>query len=289
MSWVFIDYNRCNSCGICVQGCPRCFWKDGDEIAVEADENCCALCGHCVSLCPSGAIVHHNMDMNNFIDISKREIIKTDDFIQFIRERRTHRHFTNKKIPRKDLETLIDTVRYAPTGGNAQSVEIILVQDPWRMKRLSDLAVDHIAAVGVEHAEKLEELKAGNKGSQEEMLQIERMIRFRDVLVKARNEGRDPVFYHAPAVAIFHSTVQTITPKDNCVIASTTMGLLARTMGLETTYIALFENASKAYQPIMDELKLPEGNQVFSVLIIGYPKFKFLRTVDRRPVRTRWE
>jgi nitroreductase len=90
-------------------------------------------------------------------------------------------------------------------------------------------------------------------------------------------------------VAIFHSTTRTVTPKDNCVIASTTMGLLARTMGLETTYIALFENAANAYQPIKDDLKLPEGHRVLSVLVIGYPKFKFLRAVDRKPIKTRWE
>jgi nitroreductase len=262
---------------------------NGDEIAVEADEKCCALCGHCVSLCPAGAIVHHKMDMGNFKDVSQREIIKTDDFVQFIRERRTHRHFTKKKIPKKDLEKLIDTVRYSPTGGNDQTVEIILIQTPERRRRLSDLTVDHVAAMGVELAKKLEELKAGNKGTTEEILQIEKMVKFREFLVQAKKTGHDPVFYDAPAVAIFHSTVRTVTPKDNCVIASTTMGLLARTMGLETTYIALFENASKASQPIRDELKLPEDNQVFSVLVIGYPKFKYYRTVDRRPIRTRWE
>ena len=167
MSWVSIDYDKCDRCSICVQGCPRCFRKNGDEIAVEANENCCALCGHCVSLCPAGAIVHHKMDMDNFKDISKREIIKTDEFIQFIRERRTHRHFTNRKIPKKDLEELIDTVRYAPTGGNDQSVEIILVQNPERRKGLSDLTVDYMAAIGAENVKKLERAqgrRSGNSG-----------------------------------------------------------------------------------------------------------------------------
>ena len=289
MNWVSINDDRCNRCGICVEGCPRCFRMNGDEIAVEANENCCSLCGHGVALCPFGAIVHHRMDMDNFKDISKTEIIKTDDFIQFIRERRSHRHFTKDKIPKKDLEKLIDTVRYAPTGHNDQSVEIILMQDPIRIKRLSNLTVDHMTSVGAKSAKKLEGLKVGNKGTPEEILQIEELVRFIEMLVQARNAGYDPIFYDVPAVAIFHSTVQTVTAKDNCVIASTTMGLLARTMGLETTYIALFEHAAKAYPPIRDELRLPEGNQVFSVLVIGYPKFKYFQTVDRRPIRTRWE
>jgi nitroreductase len=229
------------------------------------------------------------MDMNNFTAIRGKEIIGTDDLIQFIRERRTHRHFTSQKIPKKDLDVLIDTARYAPTGGNDQTVEIMLVQDPERRKRVSDLTVDYMATVGADFAKKLQELKAGGKGTPNEIMQTERMVRFPEFLVQARNAGRDPVFYEAPAVAIFHSTVQTVTPKDNCVIASTTVGLLARTMGLETTYIALFENAAKAYPPIMDELNLPKENQVFSVLVIGYPKFKYFHTVDRKPIRTKWE
>jgi nitroreductase/NAD-dependent dihydropyrimidine dehydrogenase PreA subunit len=289
MSWVSINDDMCNHCGICVEGCPRCFRRNGDEIAVEANEKCCALCGHCVALCPSGAIVHHKMDMNNFKNISKSEIIKTDDCIQFIRERRSHRHFTKDKIPKKDLEKLIDTVRYAPTGHNDQSVEIILMQDPVRIKRLSNLTLDHMASVRAKSAKKLEELKSGDKGTSEEIFQLEEMLRFIEMLMQRRSAGYDPIFYEVPAVAIFHSTVQTVTAKDNCVIASTTMGLLARTMGLETTYIALFEHAARAYPPIRDELRLPEGNQVFSVLVIGYPKFKYFRTVDRRPIRTRWE
>jgi nitroreductase len=262
---------------------------NGKEIVVEANENSCALCGHCVGLCPAGAITHNKMDMGNFTAIRGSEIIGIDDFIQFIRERRTHRHFTNKKIPRKDLDVLIDTVRYAPTGGNDQTVEVILVQDPERRKRLSDLAVDHMAVVGADLARQLQELKTAGKRNPEEMLRIEGRARFSEFLVQARKAGRDPVFYEAPAVAIFHSTVQTVTPKDNCVIASTTMGLLARTLGLETTYIALFENAARAYSPIMEELNLPRDNQVFSVLAIGYPRFKYYHTVDRKPIRTRWE
>jgi hypothetical protein len=67
------------------------------------------------------------------------------------------------------------------------------------------------------------------------------------------------------------------------------MGLLARTMGLETTYIALFEFAFKGHKPLRVELGLPEDHQVLSVLVIGYPKIKFVRAADRKPIKTSWE
>jgi nitroreductase/NAD-dependent dihydropyrimidine dehydrogenase PreA subunit len=289
MSWVSIDYDKCTNCGICVLRCERCFTKNKDTVTVQADEDCCNLCGHCVSLCPTGAIVHHQMDMNNFPDIVEPITFKPEEFIGFIRERRSHRHFRRKRISRKVLEQLIDAVRYAPTGGNDQNVEIIVVENPERIRRLSELTVDHFDHVGARYAEQLEGIRKEGDDIPENISVMEKFVRYRERMLLFREKGLDPIFYNAPAVIIFHSTIHTPTAKDNCVIASTTMGLLARTMGLETTYIGLLEIASRSYRPLIDELSLPKGNQVFSVLIAGYPRLRYLRTVDRRPIKTRWE
>jgi nitroreductase/NAD-dependent dihydropyrimidine dehydrogenase PreA subunit len=289
MKQVSIDYETCTKCLLCVQTQARCFSKRGDTVVAEADENTCVLCGHCVGFCPSESITHHTMDMNNFPEVGKRHAIDADDFTQLIRERRSHRAFLNKPVPRKDLERLIDTVRYAPTGHNDQTVEIVLVQNPGRRKVLSNLAVDFMAAAGKGQARKLAELKASGTGTPEAIAQLTGGSEFMGFLAQARDEGRDPLLYEAPIVAIFHSPTKSVTPKDNCVIAATTMGLFARTLGLETTYIALFEAAANAHEPLKKELGLPEGHRVFSVLVMGYPRVKYLRAVDRKPIKTRWE
>jgi nitroreductase/NAD-dependent dihydropyrimidine dehydrogenase PreA subunit len=289
MSWVSIDYDKCNNCGICALRCQRCFTEGEDAISVQADENCCNLCGHCVSLCPTGAIVHHKMDMDNFREIGEPTTFKPEEFIRFIRQRRSHRHFRERKIPKKDLERLIDAVRYAPTGSNDQNVEIMVVENPERIRRLSELTVEHFERLGARYTEQLERIHREGTEIPENISMMEKFVRYRERMRQARKKGLDPIFYGAPAVMIFHSTIHGTTSKDNCVIASTTMGLLARTMGLETTYIGLLEIASRSYQPLIDELSLPKGHQVFSVLIAGYPKLRYLRTVDRRPIQTRWE
>ena len=289
MSWVSIDYDTCTNCGICVLRCERCFTQKKDTVAVQADENCCNLCGHCISLCPTGAITSNKMDMGNFPDIIEPITFKPEQFMQFIRERRSHRYFTKKRIPRKLLEQLIDTVRYAPTGSNDQNVEIMVVENPERIRRLSELTVDHFDCVGAGYASQLERIRKGEEDVPENLSVMEKVVMYRERMLLARGKGLDPIFYRAPAVIIFHSTIHGTTSKDNCVIASTTMGLIARTMGLETTYIGLLEIAARSYQPLIDELSLPKDNRVFSVLIAGYPKLRYLRTVDRRPIKTRWE
>jgi len=287
-SWITIDKDKCNSCGICALRCPRCFLKQGDEIIAQANSDSCNLCGHCVALCPTDAIIHKRMDMANFIPVADTQPFETDAFIQFIRERRSHRYFKDKKVPKHILEKLIDICRYAPTGGNVQTVEIIVVQDPERRQKFSDMTVDFFAEIGAGAEKTLEDMdiKDGTTSPEIETLRV--LAQYKSRLHMAREVGFDPIFYKAPAVIIFHSHTQTRTPKDNCVIASTTMGLAARTMGLETTYIGLFEMASKSYQPLVEELNLPPGHEVFSVLIMGYPKLKFLRTTDRKPIKTKW-
>lgn len=289
MSWVTIDYDKCNNCGICIDGCGRCFIKDDDKVSVHADINCCSICGRCVALCPTDAITHSEMNMGNFNKTQKSDFIKTDDFFEFLRQRRSHRAFSDKSIPESDMNKLVDIVRYAPTGTNSQMVELLVVQDPEKKKKYSDLTVDFMVKSGADAAKKVEELKAEEKASPEEIAQLEMMAFYGDMMKQSQEMGLDPIFYDAPAVMVFHAKEMGFSKKDDCVIASTTMGLLSRTMGLEFTYIGLFEGAANGYPAIMEELNLPEGNKVYSVIIVGYPKMKFLRTVDRKPASVTYE
>jgi nitroreductase len=107
-------------------------------------------------------------------------------------------------------------------------------------------------------------------------------------MFKNRESGGDPIFRGAHTILIFHSIPYTSTPKDNCVIAAHTLALTAMTMGLETCYIGLFETAFRNHSPVAKELNLPAGHEVFSVLVLGYPKYKFLRTVERKPLNVKW-
>ena len=288
MSWVSISRDDCTGCGLCVERCVRCFSDRGDEITVLADETNCNLCGHCVALCPTMAITHRKMDMDNFLEIGKDVNFDTDMFIQFVRKRRSHRSFKEKPIPRAVLDKLVDVCRYAPTGSNVQNVELLIIQDRDKIKKLSDLTMASFQKAFGIIERRVMALRAEGKEIPGDLQYSHDTLMARDQMQEAREAGLDTVFHNAPAVLIFHSPAATSAPKDNGVIASTTVTLTAMTMGLESTYIGVFEAAS-TYRPIKEELGLPAGHKVFSVLIMGYPSLKYLRSVDRKPIKVRWE
>ena len=289
MSWVTVDQEKCTACGLCVLRCVRCFSDKDGEITADANVDNCNLCGHCMALCPVEAIEHKEMDMSNFAEYDDQAIIDTDTFIQFLRERRSHRHFKKKPIPQETIESLVDVCRYAPTGSNVQSVKLVVTRDQEKIKRYSDLTIDYFMTLSEPAKERLQALEAEGKQDTEEYTIVQRTMERGDLFDLARKAGMDPILYRAPAVMFFHSVSVTSTPKDNCVIASTTAALTARTMGLEACYIGLIEFAANNYAPLQAELGLPPDNKVFSVLVLGYPKLKFLRAVDRKTIDVRWE
>jgi len=265
-----------------------CFSDNNGEIIASADETCCNLCGHCVALCPVNAISHSKLDMENFIELDQPTAFETNDFIQFIRSRRSHRRFEDKPVPREVLEKLVDVCRYAPTGSNVQNVEMLVIQDREKIQRLSDLTMESFQKAREVLEQRIAAFKEAGKeipGSMQYSLQV---LQTRDQRMTERRVSGDTVFHNAPVVLMFHSPEATSAPKDNGVIASTTVALTARTMGLESCYIGIFE-AAATYRPIIKELNLPAGHKIFSVLIMGYPKLTYHRTVDRKPIAVRWE
>ncbi len=288
MSWTSIDQNLCTRCGLCSTRCLMNYRETDGVVTSSASAATCNLCGHCVALCPTGAITHHKMDMENFVELGAETRFDPDRFKLFVRSRRSHRLFEDKAVPKELLEKLVDICRYAPTGSNRQTVEITILQDRDKIQRLSDHTVDFFENRIDELEKEAGEYAAAGKDLPQTTKSALTMADTLKRVVMARKFGMEVIFHRAPAVMLFHSPTDTSTPKDDCVIASTTVTLAARTLSLETCYIGLFEFVANRYPPIIRELGLPAGHRVFSILVLGYPKLKFLRAVDRKPMKVRW-
>lgn len=261
MSLISIETENCNLCGICVERCATNFHEIEDEITTTAREDTCALCGHCVALCPTDVIVHHKMEMSNFLPLDRKLKFDPDQFEEFVRGRRSIRSYKKRKIPHHVLARLVELCRYAPTGGNKQDVEILIIEDAQRNARISKLTAAFIA----------------------------------DLYPPPKQEGDtpvppprpDPIFYQAPAVMIFHQPKNS--GKTDSVIAAQTVVLAAMTLELGSCYIGFLEYAWQNSAEVRQEVNLPDDHSMGSVLILGYPKQTYLRSVDRFPMNVRWE
>jgi nitroreductase len=229
------------------------------------------------------------MDMNNFIELGQPVRFDPVEFARFVRQRRSMRRFTDKPVPRRDLEALVDLCRYVPTGSNRQTFEIMVIQDRDKLDRYSNHVVDHFEQTIPVIEQEVAETRAAGREVDQITLSMLNMVDGLKRVVTARTYGLEVIFHQAPAALVFHSPQFTSTPKDDCVIAAQTLVLAAMNMGLETCYIGLFEFAANTYPPLVEELALPPNHKVYSTLVMGYPEFKYLRTVDRKPMRVRWE
>ena len=289
MSWVTIDEERCNGCGICAVRCMRCFSNNDGKISANANEETCNICGHCIALCPTDAITHSRVDMENFFEVDHHIQYDPEEFIRFVRQRRSHRSFKEKDIPREDLSRLVDMCRYIPTGSNLQTVEIKLITKAEKIKTLSDLTIDFFMGMikGVE--DQVAAVVSKGEEVPENLAQMRDFANRYKMLGLARDFGLDPILHKAPAVMVFHSAPSPSTPKDDCVIAAQTVVLAAMTMGLGTCYIGLLNYSANSSTPVMEALNLPSGNKPYCILVLGYPKLKFRKTVDRKPIKVQWE
>ncbi len=261
MSLISIDNEKCNLCGICVIRCARNFMEGEEEVSPLARDETCSVCGHCLSLCPTDAIVHNRMDMDNFPLLDRKLKFDPDEFDEFVRGRRSIRSYKKKQIPHEDLARLVDLCRYAPTGSNKQDVEILVIEDKARMDRLSKLTMGFVSKLY----------------PQPEPVEGQPVV----------PPNPDPIFYQAPALMVFHQPKPS--GKTDSIIAAQTVVLSAMTLGLGTCYIGFLEFAWHNSEEVRKEVGLPDDHTIGSVLILGYPKLKFLRSVDRRPMAVRWE
>ena len=63
--------------------------------------------------------------------------MELEQMMVLIKQRRSIRRFSEKKIERRELEMLVEAAIWAPSGSNAQSWQFIVVDDAVTLQRLT--------------------------------------------------------------------------------------------------------------------------------------------------------
>ena len=176
--------------------------------------------------------------------------------ISNIKQRRSIRKYSAKKIPKKLVNSIIEAGRYAPSSHNSQPWRFVVITDNKRIKELS------------------EHIKDWFKGR----LKLGVLIGLFNKRVKQDLEGaknrlftdKDLFFYDAPLLVLICAKPGRFAKVD-CACAAQNMMLFARDLGIGSCWIGYADLVVNRSRRLMDSLGVPKGCKIMGHLIFGYP------------------
>ncbi|MCX5810496.1 MAG: nitroreductase family protein [Proteobacteria bacterium] len=271
MGVLIIDENKCKKDGFCVKECPgRIIQLDGGNgypQMVSWGESTCTSCGHCVAICPHGALSHTKVPVAECTVIKEELRINEEKAEQFLRYRRSIRLYEDKPVEQEKIRRLIEVARYAPTAGNSQLVEWLVVTDKTTIKGVASTTAELIR-------------KALNDEPR-----MAAVMPYLPLIVKSWDEGYDSVLRNAPVVIVASAPKEAMNGMVDLTLALSYLTLMAPTMGLGTCLAGLVQRALLSSPSLKDTLGIPAEHPHYYPIMLGYTKAKYYRLPERKPPR----
>ncbi|KMT21958.1 nitroreductase family protein [Clostridium cylindrosporum] len=270
-----VDIEKCIGCKQCVRDCfPGDIKVDNGK--AEIRNVACFKCGHCIAVCPTGAISTDDYKMEDVVEYNEEKFnIDSDTLLNFIKFRRSIRHFKDKDVEKEKLEKIIEAGRFTQTGSNSQGVSYVVVKD--KLEDLKEIVLRRLSILGEEILNNLNS----------ETIKYKRYAMMWQQMYKDYKENPkagDKVFFNAPAVILVISD----SPVD-AALASSNMELMTNALGLGTFFSGFLVRAAIDNQELVDLLGLKPSDKIVTSMVIGYPDIKFKRTVPRKDASILWK
>jgi len=273
MSFLSVDPGKCVHDGVCVAECPLNLIEiDTISLLPKASngaEERCVKCGHCIAVCPHEAISVDGIKVKDCFPLKIGMQPSIDQVDQLIKSRRSIRNYMDMKIEHEKISKLIDIARYAPTGGNNQKVQWLVINSRDEVKKIAIATIEFMRGL----------IKQNHPLAEKYNL---------DSLVKRFDSGADGIFRGAPALIVAYAPKEYGLATVDCTIALSYLDIAASSFGLGCCWAGFFMIASTQSASVIKILDLPEGNICVGGLMIGYPKYNYHRIPPRKDAQIIW-
>lgn len=262
---IHVDLDKCTRCGFCAEVCPSGIVRVttvGPELTWP---KACIKCGHCVAVCPHAALDHTRNPLSTQVEISQYPRLDAETAERFMRTRRSIRVYKPEAIPQETILKLLNVARLAPSGGNSQGVSFLVLSDKDLLKRITVSVIEWLE-------EQIRQEVAWTKP-------------YAGMAKIYRETGYDIVLRNAPHLVLALGATQNPISRDNGRYALTYAELYAPSLGLGSCWAGFFEMAVFSnYPPLMELIQIPEGKSVAGAIMLGVPKYRYQRLVERNPL-----
>ncbi|MBP1622793.1 MAG: nitroreductase [Acidobacteria bacterium] len=266
MGLIIVDAGKCNRDEFCVRDCPTAIISLPDkgcpEIAPDK-ESSCLECGHCVAVCPFGALSHVRIPIEKSAAIQDKLRVSEEQAAQFLRSRRSVRRFLDKSVEREKVRRLIETARYAPTGGNSQMVEWLVLDDKSRIREIAGLTVNWLREIVKNPA-------------------VVAASPYLSLTVAAWDAGIDSVLRGAPVLITAMAPKEAMNGLVDLTLALSYLDLFATPMHLGTCWAGLLQGALLNSPAVKAAVGVPATHPHHYPIMVGYPEPRYFRLPERR-------
>ena len=177
-----------------------------------------------------------------------------------IMTRRSTRKYLDKKVSQELLDKIIETGRYAPSGGNSQSNHFLVIQNKQIIARLVKMVEKAFSKMEI----------------------TENMYRSLQNSINLSKKGGYVFCYNAPVLIIVANKKDYGNNQADCALALENMMLEANELDLGSCYINQLKwlNEDQEILSYLQSLGMKEDERVYGSLIVGYPDTK-----DGKPLR----
>lgn len=286
---ISIDQDKCKACGICGDICPRhipeTIERDKGKVTVVSREriSLCMGCGQCSAACPNSSIQVDGLNIEEFMPVRKLEIYE-DQLLSLMDQRRSVRRYKDKPVPRDIIDRIIEAAHRAPSGTSRRTTGIIVIDNPQTLKTFSKLTYDLYEKLDKALKNPIGRFFVKRRAGQKNFWNLQDFVmpgmRW---YIRWYREGRsDEIRRDCPALILFHSPIREPMCDTNCAIAAFQSIFMAEILGIGTCFNDLIPPACNRSPEIRKFLDLPEDREVYSSITLGYPKYKYQRTIPRR-------
>ena len=291
---ITINAETCKACGTCADICPnRIMYKvDGAHVMNfhESRMKLCAGCGQCMAVCPTASIHVDGLSYEkDFVPLTDSGPFE-DVFYKMIESRRSVRNFKDKPVPRELLEKIASAITYSPPSFPPHKTEITIVQDSGIIRQALPLMIDMYAMLVKMMDNPVLRILIKKSAGPDKFRTLENHVVpiMKDKLPELKSGAEDTITRHAPAMIIFHADRNSENYNTDINIAVTFGILAAHALGLGATIIELIPAAIDRDKKLRKLFSIPGNNAVVASMIVGYPKYKYQRSIKRSLKSVTW-